>query len=167
MIDKNLLVRYWKDFYIITQEEREDFPYANIADAAKALIKGRNWSGTFTELLITNSEEMNTYKKVLRNLEFQVMVEDRKLLTIDFNPPAYVLKNSELLRNFSWSKLSDAQKMNYATLNTNILECQDKIDELAADKDNIELILKKLEKSTDWIKDYINWMKFELRGLQQ
>lgn len=167
MIDKTLLARYWKDFYIVTQEERDDFPYANVADAAKMLIKGRNWSGTFTELLITNSVEMNICKKSIRGFEAQVRIEDRKLLAMDFNPPGYVLKNSELLRNFVWQKLDNTQRMNYAQLSMSISEQQDKIDELTADKENIELILKKLEKSTDWIKDYINWQKFELRGLQQ
>lgn len=167
MIDKRLLERFWKDFYIVTQEERQDFPYANIADAAKSLIKGRNWIGTWTELIITKSEELNQSKRAFRTLEIRLKEEDRKLLKHDFHAPGYVLKNTELFRDFVWSKLEEEQKVTYHTLSVEIEKYTSEIEELESDKEHIELILKKLEKSTDWLVQYINWQKFELRGLQQ
>lgn len=167
MIDKTLLTRYWKDFYIVTQEEREDFPYANVADAAKMLIKGRNWAGTWIEKLIQNCEEINLNKKSLKNLEQKVLIENNKLLSLELHPPAYVLKNHDLFVKYVWNKMDDAQKFLYHDLNKKIIDCTNKIEELETDNNNIELILKKLEKSTDWLVQYINWNKFELRSLQQ
>lgn len=167
MIDKKLLERFWKDFYIITQEERQDFPYANPADAAKSLIKGRNWIGTWTELLIFKAEELNEFKKTLRNIEQLLKIEDRKILAKNIKAPGYVLKNAELLNNFVWSTLTELEKERYNMLYVDLKNCKDAIDNLESDKNNLELILKRLEKSTDWLIQYINWNKFELRGLQQ
>ena len=167
MIDKELLARFWKDFYIVTQEERQDFPYANVADAAKSLIKGRNWVGTFTELLISKAEELGEFKKTFRNIEQLLKIEDRKLLAKDVKAPGYVLKNAELLTNFLWARLSDFEKERYNTLSADLKHCKDAVEDLESDKDNLELILKKLEKSTDWLVQFINYQKFELRGLQQ
>lgn len=167
MINKDLLSKYWRDFYIHTQEERTDFPYANVADAGRALIKGRNWTGTFTELLITNSEETSSCKRDLNNAKRNLSLLERKVLQDGEGINSYVSKNKELLKSHIWTKSSLEQRNGIDMLERNVLEIENKLEELESEKENIELILKKLEKTTDWLVQYINWMKFELRGLQQ
>jgi hypothetical protein len=53
----------------------------------------------------------------------------------------------------------------YHTIQMNIITLENELLELNNDKEILETVLKKLEKSTDWLVQYINWIKFEIRDL--
>ena len=46
------------------------------------------------------------------------------------------------------------------------MSLENELEELNHDRETLDLLLKKLEKTTDWLRDYLNWQKFELRTLQ-
>lgn len=165
MINKELLNKFWKDYYITTQEERPDFPYANIADAGKALIKGRNWTGTFTELLLDNSNMISACKQDLNHMTHDLSILERNILIEGTNSSAY--KNKDSIKRVIWSKATEQQREEIQTIEKQMLDCGNELEGHESDKQIVELILKKLDKTTDWLVQYINWMKFEIRGLQQ
>jgi len=167
MIDKALLARFWKDFQLITQNEDSTFPIVNPQDAVQALIKCRNWVGTFTEMLISNSIVRTITNKSLKHEKYLLSEIEQywyaELLDSEYSVSA--LKTRELAKALIAKRTKD--DVAYHTIQANIISLENEMYELDTDKDILETILKKLEKSTDWLRDYINWVKFEVRDLSK
>ena len=165
MINKSVLERFWKDYYIQTQEEHSDFPYANVSDAGRALIKGRNWTGTFTEMLLTISESISINKKELTVCEHDLNLVERDVLAFA-GTTSYVSKNKDLMKAHIWANAVQAQKDLITVNEKRIITLKGVLEELGSEKEILELILKKLDKTTDWLVQYINWQKYELRFMK-
>ncbi len=166
MLDKNLIKQFWNDFKLVTQEEDSNFPIANPQDAIRALVKCRNWVGTFTELLIDNN---NLRAVVLRSLKNERYLASKieqywyaELLAEGH--PVSALKTKELAQALITKKTQDDAP--YHSIQLNIISLENELEELNHDRETLDLLLKKLEKSTDWLRDYLNWVKYELRTLQ-
>jgi|SRR6266404_5318141 len=166
MLDRELLKAFWKDFKLVTQEEDSNFPIVNPQDAIRALVKCRNWVGTFTEMLISNNS--------LRAIVLKNFKHERYLLNqieqywyaelLGEGHPVSALKTKELAQALITKKTQDDTA--YHSIQLNILSLENELEELTNDKETLDLLLKKLEKTTDWLRDYLNWTKFELRVLQ-
>lgn len=166
MIDKDLLTRFWKDFNLITQEEDSNFPIVNPQDAVRALIRCRNWVGTFTEMLVSNSIQKTITVKGLKHENYLLSEIERfwyaELLTEDHS--ISVLKTKELAQALIAQKTKDDPT--YHSIQLHIISLENELFDINSDKDILEMLLRKIEKTTDWLVQYINWTKFELRTLQ-
>ncbi|SRR5258706_1085420 len=166
MLSKDLLARFWKDFNLITQEEDSSFPIVNPQDAVRALIRCRNWVGTFTEMLVSNSMQKTITVKGLKHENYLLSEIEQywyaELLTEGQSVSA--LKTKELAQALIAQKTKDDST--YHSIQFNIISLENELFDIDSDKDILEMLLKKLEKTTDWLIQYINWTKFELRTLQ-
>lgn len=161
-MDKGLIVKFWADFPIPTQEEDIRFPYANPSDAAKALIKARNWSGTITEALIEKSESLKSSKSELFSLETKVERLER-LIFVKNTPPGWATKNKDTQRAWIWSKAEEADLQLLQKMDESREVLRTQIFSLETDMGLYGLMLKTLEKTTEWLVQYINWQKHEVR----
>jgi len=159
---KELIEQFWKDFAIPTQDEDSKFPYANPSDAARALIKAHNWVGTITETLLVKSEVLKELKSTLLSLETKVEKMERLIFSQN-PPPSWATKNKEMQKAFVWSKaeVNDLELLQTMEDSRNMLRSQ--IFNLEKDTDLYNVMLKTLERSSEWLIAYINWRKFELR----
>jgi len=164
MIDKELLTRFWRDFQLITQEEDSTFPIVNPQDAARALIKCRNWIGTFTEQLITLETERTFVLKDLHRERVTLRSLDNfyieRILASDY--PLSAIKNKDILQALIQTHADAEQK----ALTQVISNQEEVLLGIESDKTILENLIKRIEKSTDWLIQYLNWTKFELRSLQ-
>lgn len=166
MIDKDLLKRFWKDFQLITQEEDSTFPIVNPQDAIRALMKCRNWVGTFTELLIDNNNLRAVVLKSFKHEKFQLtQIEQYWYAELLAEGQAIsALKTKELVQALIARKTID--DTTYHSIQANMQTLESELEILNNDKETLDLLLKRLEKTTDWLRDYLNWCKYEARTLQ-
>lgn len=162
-MNKELIARFWKDFPIPTQEENSKFPYANPSDAARALIKAHNWVGTITELLIENSEALKELKNTLWSLDTKVEKLER-LIFIKNPPPTWATKNKEMQKTYSWSVAEEGDLELLKVMEDSRTTLKGQIFNAEKDIDLYNIMLKTLERSSEWVMSYINWCKFELRA---
>lgn len=160
---KDLLQKFWVDFYIPTQDEDSSFPYANPSDASRSLIKARNWTGTLTEKLVEISFSLAGRKRDLRAFQEQYFSVERVILAREEKIFAYITKSKELLKAFIWSKADRDEITMITVLEEDISKLIYDIHVLDSEKEIIQEVLKKLDKTTDWLVQYINWMKIEAR----
>jgi hypothetical protein len=163
MLNQELLDRFWKDFNVVTQEDDPEYPIANPQDAAKALIKCRNWVGVWTEQLVdTEQRRMNAKRGLESNTSILKDFRNEYLNELRPNFAATTLKVKELQDALIFERARE-NKLYQETLRT-VTHYSDILDDLESDKELLEVILKRLEKSVDWLVQYLNWIKYELRG---
>ncbi len=166
MLNKELIKAFWQDFKLVTQEEDTNFPIVNPQDAIRTLVKCRNWVGTFTEMLIANNNLRAVVLKSFKHERFllsqieqywyaELLAEGQAVST---------LKTKELAQALITKKTQD--DTTYHSIQLNIMSLENELEELNHDRETLDLLLKKLEKTTDWLRDYLNWVKYELRTLQ-
>lgn len=167
MIDKNIVRKFWDDFKLIIQEEDPNFPIVNPQDAIRALMKCRNWVGTFTEFLINNNNLRATVLKSLKHERFLLGEIEQywyaELLGAGYSASA--LKTKELAQALISQKTKE--DATYHSIQMNITSLETELEELNNDRETLDLLLKRIEKTTDWLRDYLNWCKFELRDLSR
>lgn len=166
MLDKDLLARFWKDFHLTTQDEDTSFPIANPQDAARVLVKCRNWIGTFTELLISRNNIRNVVLKSLKH-ERSLLSEIEQFWYADFlasGHPVSTLKTRELAQALIAQHTKDDTA--YHSIKANIITLENELNEFDIDIENLEALLKRIEKTTDYLVQYLNWVKYEVRTLQ-
>lgn len=167
MIDKDLLTKFWKDFHLVVQEEDSSFPIVNPQDAIRALVKCRNWVGTFTELLINTNNIRAVVAKNFKHERFLLKEIEQywyaELLAEEHS--ISVLKTRELVQALIAKKTQD--DVTYHSIQLNIIGLENELEALDAEKETLDLLLKRLEKTTDWLRDYLNWCKYELRELSK
>ena len=162
------LTKFWRDFYIPIQEEKKDFPIANISDVASSLIRSRNWMGTFTEEVVRLAKEINETKAVLRRVENFLLDKEARVVAESLPKlTATVVKNKDILKLHIRKFASESIRGDIDALETQILEIKNKLEYLVQEKENIERIMKTLERGIEWSIQYINWQKFELRTLNE
>ena len=159
---KELIARFWKDFPIPTQDEDPKFPYANPSDAARALIKAHNWVGTITETLIEKSETLKEFKNTLFSLDTKVEKMERIIFSQN-PPPGWATKNKEMQKAYVWSQAEAGDLELLQVMEDSRVTIRSQIFNVEKDIDLYNLMLKTLERSSEWLISYINWAKFELR----
>jgi hypothetical protein len=165
MLDKELLARFWRDFHLTTQDEDASFPIANPQDAARVLVKCRNWIGTFTEQLIafenmrvSVTKDLQHYKTKLKDLE-NLLMDD--LIAEGYFTPAS-LKNKDFVQMSIRNKeIAEARGLRMTIQNVEAV-----LIELNSDQEMLENLIKRIEKTTDYLVQYLNWVKYEVRTLQ-
>lgn len=166
-MDKEQLAKFWQDFKIPTQEDDTNFPYANPSDAARSLIKSRNWVGVITEEILSVSEVLTNYKKELNTLLNAKENLDKWTLALAIQQGkaiSNITKNKEVQKAFILSIQSGEELKSYRKLE----EDQHRIESIIFDLENhidyLNVLLKTVDKTTDWIIQYVNWMKIEVRA---
>src|SRR5258705_12957781 len=157
-MNKELITRFWKDFPIPTQDEDPKFPYANPSDAARALIKAHNWVGTITEALLKKSVDLKGLKHTLFSLDTKVEKMER-LTFVKNPPPTWATKNKEMQKAYVWSKAFDKDLELLVAMEDSRMILKSEIFDVEEDIDLYNLMLKTLERSTEWLIQYINWIK--------
>jgi len=165
MLDRELLARFWKDFHLATQDEDTSFPIANPQDAARVLVKCSNWIGTFTEQLIafenmrvSVAKDLQHYRTELKDLE-NLLIDS--LVAEGYFTPAS-LKNKEFVQMSIRSK----ETTGASGLRITIQNAEAVLAELNSDQEMLENLVKRIEKTTDYLVQYLNWVKYEVRTLQ-
>ena len=166
MLNKELIKAFWQVFKLVTQEEDTNFPIVNPQDAIRTLVKCRNWVGTFTEMLIANNNLRAVVLKSFKHERFLLsQIEQYWYAELLAEGQAVsALKTKELAQALITKKTQD--DTTYHSIQLNIMSLENELEELNHDRETLDLLLKKLEKTTDWLRDYLNWVKYELRTLQ-
>lgn len=155
-----LIAKFWKEFQIPTQEQTNEFPYANPSDAARSLIRAHNWAGTITESLIEKSQQLKGTKNTLALLEMKVERLERFTLALN-PPPTWATKNKELQKAYIWSKAQETDLKLFQELENSREILRNEILGIEKEMDLFSQMLKTLERTTDWVVHYINWVKHE------
>lgn len=162
---RELVDKFLKDMSIPTQDTNEDFPYANLADVGKALIKSRNWIPTLVNESLEINDAIAITKKELRQADTSLTRLERDIVRRNQNLPSSAFKSKEYFKVFVHSIADGTDIIILAGREDQVNVLNEHLDELYSQKEIIEMILRKLEKSNDWLSQYINLQKFELRGL--
>ena len=168
-MDKEMKREFWKDFVIPTQEEVEEVAFANPSDVARSLVKGRNWYATASASLAEAMKKRDDQLAILQDLENKrdtaesLIVANYMNRNPDFKLPTSTVKNKQTMQMFVFSKASPAER-----------DLLDEIEEHRRDAvsekmywvrecGELESMRRAIEKTTEWLIQYINWYKFELR----
>jgi len=156
--------RFWEDFPIPYQDSDPDVDFANVSDAARALVKARNWSATIAARLADITRSTAECKSEIAERNSLVLRQESRILA-RHDLPSSVTKNKEAQRSFS-RRQANAEEL--ALLNDNeqrLTNLQSMLILLQGDHEAVEVMRRALEKSSDWLVQYVNWHKFEARML--
>lgn len=158
-----LITRFWKDFSIPIQEEDASVNFANPSDVVRSLVRSRNWMGTISENLINIDKALTKEQRISHGVEDLLRDFTIKALSAVDSLSGVAVKNKETQDAFILSRSSkDELTLFYATQKT-LREQRDKINHLKYMRNSFELMKRALEKTTDWLVQYLNWHKFEIR----
>ena len=152
--------KFWKEFPIPTQEEREDFPFANPSDASRALIRSRNWAGTITEVLIEKSQKLKELKNLIAALDMKVDRLERHILVAN-HPESWATKNKEMQKVWILSNATETDKLLLSEMEESRDRLKNESFSVEKDLEVYNQMLKTLEKTTEWVIQYLNWIKHE------
>jgi len=158
-----LITRFWQDFSIPTQEEDSTVNFANPSDITRSLIKARNWIGTVSEHLIAIDKALLVEQKTFNMADRQMRDLVTGILARGFPLSGTSVKNKETQDAFVLSNSSEEEIQAANSLKTTLHNQQDRIDYLKQMKNSFEIMKRAVEKSTDWLIQYLNWHKFEIR----
>ena len=165
---KEQLQKFWHDFQIPTQDGDTQFPYANPSDAARSLIKARNWVGMITEELLSISEASNTHSRELKAIKEALELLERVVLARclkDNKVTATVTKNKEIQKAFILGNMSEEDAKQFSELEKRRIVLQQTLDKLEKQTSYLQTMLRTIDTSTEWIVQYVNWMKYESRAI--
>ncbi|MBU8921752.1 MAG: hypothetical protein KOO63_08030 [Bacteroidales bacterium] len=168
-MDKEMRKRFWNDFLIPTQEVTEDVAYANPAEVARSLVRARNWYGTISEDVLEAVAHIETEAAALRSLEMhknslEQFIVARTMLTESLKAlPTSVAKNQQTMSVFALSKATPEEAVDLSDIADKQREAEDSKSFWLTERAQAEIMRRALEKTTDWLVQYINWHKFELR----
>ena len=162
---KELTDRFWRDMTITTQEEVEDVAFANHSDVARSLVKARNWTATLAQELVVINLHLKEGYKVERRVDKEIAKLEATVLSKIERLPTTAVKNKETQRAFLLTQATQEETKKLNDLENEKLKISDLIDDLETQQGEIEIMRRSLERSTDWLIQYINWHKFELREL--
>jgi molecular chaperone GrpE (heat shock protein) len=165
-MDTDTRKRFWDEMIIPTQEETTDVAFANPADVARSLIKARNWMATLTQeltFLNTNALEL---RNTLNNFRTRLKAKETTILARAISEVSSgYFKNRDLQLASIWRTATDREKEEIHEFETQIDHFTQELNRYEGEYQNMDVMRKALEKSTDWLVQYINWHKFELREL--
>ncbi len=159
----DLAKRFWSEFSIPVQESDLSVNFANPSDVVRSLIKSRNWMGTLSENIIRLDQTLHKEQRKYNRLEH--MLKDKIVLVLSrsFPIPGAAIKNKETQDAFIINNCSDEEKTILGDLRSENRHLIATIEELRQMKNSFEIMKKSLEKTTDWLIQYLNWHKFEIR----
>ena len=157
--------RFWKDFTIITQEEDPDVYFANPSDVSRSLVKARNWAGTLVQNLMDLNERMKNIGVLVNKRTREISNLEKTLFARQAKIPTWATKNKDTQRMFAYSLASPEEQKQLEDSYKHLAEDEQAMTELQVEKESIEMMRKVLEKSTDWLIQYLNWFKFDARDL--
>lgn len=164
-MDEDTKTRFWKDMIVPTQEEYEDVAFANPVDVANALVKSRNWASTISSELARLTGRRASVVKRLRRANSQLAsVESLVFANVD-KVPTTALRTKESRRGFIIKNLDQAGLGLLTECEASVRTEEDILDDIDAQIEELEILRRVLERSTDWLIQYINWHKFELREM--
>jgi hypothetical protein len=165
---KELVDRFWEDFHITTQDQFPDVAFANPIDVASSLIKARNWSATLTQELVKVIRRLSELKLINAELVKNISTLERDILSRQArasNISAIVVKNKDLQRAFIRSVSTEEELGHFAVWEEELHKNGCSLLAGETYKEQVEALRKTLERSTDWLVQYINWCKFEAKSL--
>jgi len=155
--------RFWEEFSIPTQDEDISVDFANPSDIVKSLVKSRNWMGTLSENMIRLDQALHREQRICNLLEHQLQDLVVKVLARNFPIPGAAIKNKETQEAFIVNNSSEEESFIFESLRKDRREILNTTDDLKQLKNSFEIMKKSLEKTTDWLVQYLNWHKFEIR----
>ena len=168
-MNSDMRKRFWNDFIIPTQDETTDVLYANPSDVARSLVRARNWYGTISEDVLEAVANIETANAILRSSETKKTALEQVLVARAMREaglkalPTSVVKNQQTMSVFALSRATfDEAKTLQALLEEQRLAEVDR-SFWQRERAQAEIMRRALEKTTDWLVQYINWHKFELR----
>ncbi len=160
-MNEELLKKFWKDYYIPTQDEDLGFPFANPSDAARSLIKAHNWVGNITEHLMETSKNLDKAELEVSKLDSNIVKLERIILAAN-PPPNWAVKNRDMQKAFIWSKAGEDLEL-LQELEDSKQKHQSLAEQFTRELDTYYLMLKTLDKSTELAIQFINWIKYEAK----
>ncbi len=158
-----LITRFWKEFSIPVQEEDTSVNFANPSDVVRSLVKSRNWMGTISENLINVDRALVQEQRLYNAIEDSLRDFSIKTLAVAGTLAGAVVKNRDTQEAFILHSCSDNERAMIYESQKTLREQREKIDHLKHIKNSFELMKRALEKTTDWLVQYLNWHKFEIR----
>jgi hypothetical protein len=166
-MDDSLRKKFWREFMIPIQEETAEVAFANPSDVARSLIKSRNWAGTITQTLMDFVRRTGENQALVKANQAHIAKLERDILSRQSRLPSTALKNKELQRVFARSHATEEEKSRLDELENKVGNLEFQINMIKAEKEQIDLMRHALEKTTEWLIQYINWHKFEARALTE
>lgn len=167
-MNKELVKRFWEDFQIPTQEETINVAFANPADVAKALIKARNWSATIAQELVKVQNRLAELEQKEEDILIDVNKVEKEILIRQFRYgkiSTAVTKNKEIQHAYIRSMATNDEEQDLKAMEQALVETRKGLHVGNTYKEQVDTLRRTLEKTTDWLIQYINWHKFELREL--
>jgi hypothetical protein len=162
-MDDKLRERFWKEFYIQTQTESKEVAFANPADVANALISSRNWYGTISEELVSIEEKLAIHKDEIRTVRRRIQDWEVEVLATCGKMHTTAAKNQTTMEAFIWANAGIEIKHELRRLYDSLDVFLSGLAGLERDKAGAEGMRRAVEKTADWLVQYINWQKFEMR----
>jgi hypothetical protein len=159
--------KFWDEFIIPVQEETVEVAFANPSDVARSLIKSRNWAGTITQSLMDFTRQVGENQALVKANQSHIVELEREILGRQARLPSAAVKNKELQRAFARSHATVEEKARLDELEDKVRTLEFQTNMIKAEKEQIDLMKHALEKTTEWLIQYINWHKFEARALTE
>ena len=150
---------------IPVQNETHEVAFANPADISKSLIRSRNWSAVIIQELVDTTGNITSARKSLRGVEAFLHKHESSILSRVDKVPTVAVKNKDTQRAFVLNQASDEEKTLLRDTIETVEVWNGLLIELEGEKEQLEYMRRMLERTTDWLVQYINWHKFELREL--
>jgi len=160
--------RFWDEFYIPTQKDSKEVAFANPADVARFLISSRNWYGSITQWLVDLKRDKEKIDFEASTTTKQKSALERSILAriiIKGELSATAVKNKEVQSGSVFAYAGDDEREVLDQLEDQIATLYGQADLNTVDIEEAEAMRRAIERTTDWLVQYINWQKFELRDL--
>jgi hypothetical protein len=164
---KELVQKFWDDMFIPTQNEDSSVNFANPTDVATSLVKARNWASTIAQELISEYEKSHDANKELKKITNEINLLEADVLASADKIPTVAMKNALTQRGFVLRQATESQRKHLLELLALAESWEEILSRVDTSIGQLETMRKALERSTDWLVQYINWHKFELRELSQ
>jgi len=165
-MNKEIKQRFWDEMIVPTQEETTEVAFANPADVARSLIKARNWIATLTQELTDVNKAIAECKVSLNGTRSQIKVRESIVLAKAISEiSSGYLKSRDLQLAAIWRVATSQEQEELHGYEEQLSWFTQELIRLEGEYQSLEIMRKALEKSTDWLVQYINWHKFELREL--
>jgi chromosome segregation ATPase len=162
-MDDRMRERFWKEFYIQTQTESKEVAFANPADAANALISSRNWYGTISEELASLEQSLTNVQGQIREIRLSIQSAETAVLSTFEKLSTATLKNQQTISAFVRHHLSQSEREDLDELELTLDDNLSTLADLERQKAQAEIMRRAVERTADWLVQYINWQKFEMR----
>lgn len=167
VMDAQLRKEFWNNFRLPVQEEDPSVSFVNPSDVHRSLIKARNWLGTLNEVLVELKDKHKGLRILRRVAENKLGSLEKKVLARSFPIPTSAVKNKIVQDAFVYSEADEAEKDTIDSINSDVETLIQEMDIINESMSELDTMRKALDRTTDWLIQYLNWLKFELRDLNR